>query len=370
MTEGRATFPVEPWALTEPWWPAEIIADLCDSWEGGDSLYRRVTQDVGTPLLSAVRPEDAGLGSVVVADRVFQPTPRASWGSREQWTAYSPLDYWRNPETLETRRVNGGVQIACEREALEVVVESGRATGVRVRGEARSQTVSAGAVVLCAGTIDSGRLAIDALRKADPRTVPALSGLTDHLVQQFSMTVDASRALDCPLRPGTFTAVGDGSCRSNYFLGVNALGDGHLKIDVRAMGEQLPWPENCLERVSAADESWSVRAAYTMQDRAILRAQRSALNDIHRSLCAIFNLPYERMAADIGPLGTIQHEGGLLRIGDLLGADHQFNSVPGLYAGGPATFPRMGAANPTLTTLALARRLGGILDLAHPPFTS
>ena len=45
----------------------------------------------------------------------------------------------------------------------------------------------------------------------------------------------------------------------------------------------------------------------------------------------------------------------------VLSADLEFTELPGLFALGPACFPRMGAANPALTVLALARRLAAHL---------
>jgi len=54
------------------------------------------------------------------------------------------------------------------------------------------------------------------------------------------------------------------------------------------------------------------------------------------------------------PLGTENHEAGTLPLGSILDDDHQFRGLAGLYAVGPAVFPRAGAANPALTILALA----------------
>jgi choline dehydrogenase-like flavoprotein len=375
--------PVEPWALCEPWWPAEIIEDLCQSWHGKGSLYERVAHDLGAPLLRHVPAGQGSAASVTLADRVFEPTPRAIRETGARWAAYSPLDYWRDPETGETIRGTGGVDIACGCDVVEVVVEDGRATGVRVRRAGIDHVIHADAVVLCAGTIDSGRLAIDAIRQARPTASASLCGLTDHIVQEFTIDVDPTRNSVCPIRPGTFTAVGDGSIRSNFFLDVEAADEGRLRICVKAVGEQLPGPDGVLERGPAPGNGWLVRAALGTPDRDVVAAQRTALDHLWSALCTIFTLEYaplvfpafdsrraERVAdsapgrgpaTGVGTLGTIQHEGGLLRIGDVLGTDHQFTSVPGLYAAGPATFPRMGAANPTLTTLALSRRLAAIL---------
>src|SRR5262245_49023479 len=38
--------PLEPWALCEPWWPASVVSDLTESWQGGPSLYARVRADL------------------------------------------------------------------------------------------------------------------------------------------------------------------------------------------------------------------------------------------------------------------------------------------------------------------------------------
>ncbi|HGH0635656.1 TPA: GMC family oxidoreductase, partial [Yersinia enterocolitica] len=51
-----------------------------------------------------------------------------------------------------------------------------------------------------------------------------------------------------------------------------------------------------------------------------------------------------------------------LPLGEILNDNHEFNQINNLFAIGPSTFPRPGAANPSLTTLALSRRLAYILN--------
>ena len=58
------------------------------------------------------------------------------------------------------------------------------------------------------------------------------------------------------------------------------------------------------------------------------------------------------------PLGSENHESSTLPIGPILTEQLEFHTIKHLFAVGPACFPRPGAANPSLTTLALARRLG------------
>jgi choline dehydrogenase-like flavoprotein len=63
------------------------------------------------------------------------------------------------------------------------------------------------------------------------------------------------------------------------------------------------------------------------------------------------------------PLGSEQHESGTTPFGRVLADDHQFHVLRGVFAAGPSAFPRAGAANPTMTILALGRRLGAMLGV-------
>lgn len=58
--------PLEDWALSTPWWPSDIVADLTKSWRGGPSLYERVTGDL--QRWSSLTP-GSGEGPALSADR-------------------------------------------------------------------------------------------------------------------------------------------------------------------------------------------------------------------------------------------------------------------------------------------------------------
>jgi hypothetical protein len=77
-------------------------------------------------------------------------------------------------------------------------------------------------------------------------------------------------------------------------------------------------------------------------------------------------------------LGTTHHEAGSLFMGDpgasVTDLDGKFHHLRNAYAVGPATFPTLGSANPSLTALTLARRTAGAIvrataPVARPGFT-
>src|SRR5204862_5351994 len=60
-----------------------------------------------------------------------------------------------------------------------------------------------------------------------------------------------------------------------------------------------------------------------------------------------------------GDLGSTYHEAGTLWMGapgeSITNTDGRFHHIRNAYVAGPALFPTIGSANPTLTALALAR---------------
>ena len=67
-------------------------------------------------------------------------------------------------------------------------------------------------------------------------------------------------------------------------------------------------------------------------------------------------------------LGSLDHEAGTLPFGRVLSPSGQIGAVPGLFVVGPATFPRSGAANPSLSTLTLARHVAnGVASFLDRP---
>ncbi|MFD5556902.1 GMC family oxidoreductase [Streptomyces sp. NPDC127068] len=393
-----ASLPVENWALAD--WPEQVVADLRGSWLGGVPLYERVAAELGVDPAPLNSQQPAlKLGGFRL---VRTPQAETRFGDDGRWYAYSPLDHWRDPVTGAALEAPRGIRFLCDTDVLAVDVKDGRACGVLVREagpNAETRRISADSVILAAGTIESSRLAIQALCAVDPGRPPRLDGLTDHIVQGFFLRVRddrASRGLPDIASGSYVTACEDGH-RSNLFITVVRPEPGILQFDVRLTGEQVPGSGSHVTCEPTPGFPWrtAVTAELAPVDRDVVARQRRVLDEVWLQLAAEFGLTPAPLAFDDfdrplrtnafvlpesigteaseGPftwsslLGTEDHEGCTLPLGDVLDDRHMFAAVPSLYACGPATFPRMGAANPSLTTLALARRLAHVLAADHGP---
>lgn len=391
--------PVESWALAEGVWPDRVVSDLTRSWEGGAGLYQRQLHHIDAwRAAGPAEPRTAAPESrVVLGDHRLTTTPRATRRSRnhpDRWFAYSPLDHWRDPDTGVPLQETPGITVRDHIEVVRVVVETGKCRGVTVRdirtGEIHK--VRSDSVVLAAGTLENSRLAIQALHEAGVLPSARLGRLNDHIVQGFFLRVASSqaRALLEAVPSGSYY----GPCPSllsNLFVDIVPHGENEVLVDVRVTGEQEPTEEGYVECRTGEDTPWSaiVHASTSSRDKNMIRSQRAVLHDAWKNLARLtdhpanalsfadfdrpvrtnaFVLPRTMAAAELGRpstwssvLGSEDHEGGTLPLGHLLSDDQEFKQIEGLFATGPSIFPRTGAANPSLTTLALSERLAAHL---------
>ncbi|GIH11852.1 oxidoreductase [Rugosimonospora africana] len=371
--------PIDPWALREPDWPAAVVRDLATEWDGGEPLLTRVQRDlaawVGAPG-GGLRPDQ---DPVKLAGYRFEAAPLAVRRAPDgRWKAYSPLEHWS-----ETTRV------LCDGYVTEVLLDRGRARGVRVRHAGTTRDIAADAVVLAASTIENSRLAIQALRSTGAIDEPRLDGLVDKVAQGFVATFAPDR-----LPPvlaggaGTYVAPGGEGLRSNVYLNVSVNPAGLVVVDGYLIGEQRPGPHGSVRCVPAPDAPWQsiVDCRLGPDDVELVARQRAELQRVCDELYGEHHpLPFEdspefgspdladRLVTAQGfdrpgppftyafPLGSELHEAGTLPLGRMLDDRHQLHAIPGLFVAGPASFPRSGAANPAVTILALGARLGATL---------
>lgn len=266
-----------------------------------------------------------------------------------------------------------------------VAAAGGRTTGVfATAADGTSLFVEAGTVVLAAGAIENtrlvGQLAADRAMRFD--------GLNDHLTQGFVARVPVARLLP-ELHDGAFALLERSARhRCNVFARLHPLAGGQaMLLDVWALGEQLPSGENRVDVERPAqgrDARWSVSvyAGLSEPDRHVVAGEQRLLARAWARLAAQLGLPHRPLCfqdflsagrsfheakreaslptSDAAlsyawPLGAGDHEGGTLALGALLDPNGALRAVDGVFVVGPATFPRAGAANPSLTTLALAR---------------
>ena len=385
--------PIEAWALTEPWWPAGIVSDLCNSWDGGPSLYDRIERKLGEWRSADGEALVDESPSLSLGGHQLRATPRAIRRSSltpSRWYAYSPLDHWRHPDTGEVWRRPSGIRFFANLEVLKVIVSDGAARGVLVVRADTGECVEIRSkiVVLAAGTLENSRLAVQALFEAQATEFPRLARLVDHIVQGVFVRLERSQAdrLLTVLRPGSYFAPFEWA-RSNLFLDVRVMPNGDLLVNLQLTGEQLPSEDSYVECDPSEHFPWDVNihTATLPKDLAIVAAQQDILRDGWSQLARLSGCPpgildfadYNHSqrsnavvladsarATSVGVpatwasfLGTEDHEGCTIPLGNVLNEDHEFVKIRGLFAGGPSTFPRLGAANPALTTLALAHRL-------------
>lgn len=388
--------PIEAWAMADRSWPAAVVDDLRTDWRGEGPLYEQLTAYLSEwRSRGAPSPHDA-TAQPGVAGLTFTPTPRAvrhHAADPSRWYAYSPLDAWRDPiggevfDRPKGVRMHPGVTV----EQIGLVDGAARTVTARSAGGERV-TVRAERVVLTAGTVANSQLALQAL--ADAGTgIDRLGGLADHIVQGFFLRLEgpAAQRLQADVPPGSYWTPAAEVVRSNVFLDVVPVRNDEILVDLRITGEQLPSQESFVTCVPGSERPWPVRAHARLSavDTELITRQRQVLQGLWEDLARTsgchpsrlefgdyanptrgnaFVLPEAiRTTAAGAPatwssfLGTEDHEGGTLPLGGVLTDDHEFRAVPGLYAAGPSTFPRLGAANPSLTTLALSHRLAAVL---------
>jgi choline dehydrogenase-like flavoprotein len=381
------TLPLEPWALCEPWWPADVIRDLTVSWRGGPSLYDRVGAELAAWRAAGGNFQPAD--DLPLGPYVLRETPQAARGiaaGGERWDAYTPAEHFADGGTPSVR-------VLTRMEVLGVLVRDGAAAGALVRDESGAvREITADRTVLAAGTIENTRLVAQAWREVDADAPTVFEGLVDHITQGFVAALDPA-SVDPKLvaladRDSFFVTPAAPETRSNLFLRLYRNAREAVVVDVWTMGEQMPGPESAVHCVPTAELPWTsyVRAGLLPEDRALVRAQRAELTAFWSHFSDGRALPafpdYDNPARTLeqvmpgidgagpdtppatwsGPLGSEYHEASTLPMGGVTTGDHEVAAIPRLYVTGPATFPRIGAANPSLTSLALVRRLAGSLS--------
>lgn len=380
--------PIEAWALQKPDWPARVSnALLGDGPHGYTATLRRLRHWAGRDVTSPLDEGDAPLCRWLAEHRfpAARPVPRAVKATGE---VYTPLSHWdvdahtkaKTPTLVPDSTV---IDVAPRR--------GGGGATVMVGGPAGKRVLHAGCVVLAAATASNTRLVAQLTGNRGP-----LLGLTDHLVQGFLVVIRAQRLGLDPVN-GFAVVLGAEADRSNLFVRVRRLGADRadLMVDAWGMGEQLPTGPSTV-RADGSLPPWQlvVDPGLAAGDEEVLASQREVLHRVWDALGAdgavrgglvfpdpvlapvpfaaaerrVLSLPCGESAAYAWPLGTVHHEGGSLPLGgDLVDLYGRVVSVPEVVVTGPATFPRAGAANPSLTTLGLARRTADLVSRGLRP---
>ncbi|WP_145570891.1 GMC oxidoreductase [Yersinia bercovieri] len=385
--------PIEADALK--FWPTQIVSDLTEAWLDGPPLYTQVQSEI---LAWAEKSHNAD-DSFKFANFEFEITPQAirNMGSSDRWEAYSPLSYWTEAGPSDTLP-----PIISGYEAIAIMIKNGYCIGAKLRNIESNEIhhVLADKCVLALGTIENSRLAAQALYDSGHLIEKKMTGLVDHIVQGFNVTLEY-HAVPIMIRaliekhPDTiFFSRSLSGERFNLFFTLSQSSFG-VELEVWAMGEQIPSIDGFIKVESDYDViPLSISCHLTNEDNILIHKEQDELNIFWHEICQQIKIPFAPLDFDggfsvhartmgdvyyefhspsrnvnynvpatwISPLGTENHESSTLPLGGILNEKHKFNNINNLYAIGPSTFPRPGAANPSLTTLALSRRLAYILD--------
>ncbi|MBI2755869.1 MAG: GMC family oxidoreductase [Chloroflexi bacterium] len=389
---------LEDWALDDPHWPAPVRGALRGSGQDEAGLYAQVESDLQAwqRHTAEISFDDADATFVALLAEVLpgpvQTVPQAvrRWraGTQDHWRAYTPLDLWRE-QVGEPGVPDRTPAILPDAEALAVLTAGGRVTGVRVRHASTRavSTIACSRVLLAAGTLENTRLIAQLQARRGAGDADArFTGLNDHLTQGFVASVPAA-ALPPVLRAGAFALLArDRQHRCNLFARLHPAPDGaeSLLLDVWAMSEQERSSASSVAYLKRQHLPWTahVHPGLSPADEAVLTGGRILLDAVWARLGERLGVPvaplhfpdflhtprpfenaYHAASTDSSqrpwtytwPLGASDHEGGTLPLGEVLDDTGQLRTVRGVFVVGPATFPRAGAANPSLTTLALAR---------------
>jgi choline dehydrogenase-like flavoprotein len=348
---------VEDYALAD--WPIEIRRALEGGNAEGQGYYAQVEQRLAA--WAGRRLRDARNVTETLLVRHFramgfadaEPAPRAMRQFEGGlWSAYSPLEEIAPARVLSERTV---VELASSGDCVDVALNS-------VRGLER---LRAAAVVLCAGAIENARI------------VSWLTGrqeayrLVDHHAQGW-VCVRANPIIGTNELEASVLLRQDQTTRINAFVELHRIEE-HMVIDAWTMGEQLP-SKGATVRFVPPELTPTFAVERTSDDDAVLAKERSFLVD----LCGALGFALDGETDDDGPcdydaamslamsepgvavsyrcpLGTVDHEACTLPLGgELVDTRGELRDAPLVFVAGPCLFPRAGAANPSLTTLAVS----------------
>jgi len=276
-------------------------------------------------------------------------------------------------------------EIKCNACVDAIRIRKGSACGILINSaqdaHTRPEIIHGSKIILASGTFENARLVLTAFADVGiPHS--QLVGLQDHLV--FGVVVQVPLAHVSKWDERLYYVPAERNTPYNLFINVlkgkKAIIDCWLMIEKNPLGlgeVSLVKSQNAKELV--------VMAGICTQDYDSLTAARSRIESILKETFGICYNDFLPSSLRLGeqwrlygdalrlvekskhrdclsieysiPLGGVDHEGGLLSMGRYTTTQLQVRGVSGLYAIGPCVFPRMGSANPSLTSLALARYL-------------
>ena len=399
-------------------WPPAIVSDLQVAVPGG-SAYERSEKETGVfdktdyisgPLFDALSKKfkSAAVGTATVdaiedAPLAVQAAPSASGlFSFDKWSSMPIL-------TDAVREAAGRPDwqrrlfVVPRAHVTKLQTTNGAVSGIEVRVNGQAKTLAVPptcAVVLASSTIEATRLALESF------PTPLMGrNLMAHLRSNTVVRVHRS-AIDSTLPQRLETAallVRGSTPKGRYHLQVTAAAGAGGSEDV--MFRMIPDIDLLDQTLAAQQEDWivitlrgigemhgdrignttkhtgqspnwmdlsdqtdefEIRRAWvnlvaSQDDNALWNTMDKAALDLAKALANNDPAKLKVIAQTRDGLGTTHHEAGTMWMGtgtndSVTNLDGRFHHISNAYVAGPALFPTLGSANPSLTAIALARR--------------
>ncbi|MEJ8547417.1 GMC oxidoreductase [Brevibacillus borstelensis] len=233
--------------------------------------------------------------------------------------------------------------------ALQLVMENGKPVGLTVRDHQKNRhVVRAKTIVLAAGPLETPRLLLH-------------SGIYGNTIGHYLTSHSYIRATGIHMEENTseqLSAFLPQTDKKSYQFQIYK---GNGSVLVVGFGKVESSFDNKLSLNKQSVDEYGVPNihidfSYSRNDTELIRQMNMEVPKIFDALGANIN------HIQIQPPGSDYHENGTCRMGNnpLQSATNTFgqiHGIPGLYAADNSILPSIGAANPTLTTVALAIRI-------------
>jgi choline dehydrogenase-like flavoprotein len=298
---------------------------------------------------------------------------------------FSTADLLMESRLTDSAQGNNNLTINLNHSVTNLLVEGNRITGVTAYDLISNveRTYHANTVVLCAGTIESAKIALLSQLNNDSGKIGV--GLTDHPIffthfavpqeSPYFSDLDNSKLMFQHRRANV--EVGAHPYNIVLELGADFNQGRYVDDDLLASHRDMRGRNMLCEIVFLLDAPLeegntltqvgpsAMKPVVQMQPSPISGAVFNEMNDIKNRMLAWLQavpLPGRSLDLQLAGLGGVAHEVGTLRMGEdpnasVVDTDLKFHGYDNLYACDLSVFPTSPAANPTLTLAALAIRL-------------
>jgi choline dehydrogenase-like flavoprotein len=341
---------------------AEQVMDVSTEYMKDSSL-----QEI---LLNRLRENGFPEAADVPAPADLEPTKYGQIHSDPFWSSISALAYALNRKPFD---------LAVNANAVEVLVDKGKTVGLKVMSpEKKSYFLKAKTVVLSGSTFETPRLLLNS--GIQGRAIGHY--LTNH---SFLLAIVKVSRNDFPEVLGPLSVMIPQTKERPYQIQMGGPGEylwyqryeqqpllDELHIGISVFGKVESRFENKIFLDPYKQDEYGVpeiqvHFSYSEKDKAIINQMASALTQVVSAIGASFISTDGNPAICLMPPGSDYHESVTCRMGDdpntsATNRYGQIHGISGLYVADNSMLPSLGAANPTLTTVALSVRVADYIS--------